>query len=192
MGPRQVEAMIDQDPDISSQITLWSQGGSKVIRGNMLVIPVGDALLYVQPLYLQATGTSASAPTLARVIVAANSQLVMRPTLDEAIKALDEPDASTVDTVVEDPNEAVAQAGTEATPTAGENQETATVDRSQLPADLQSLSDDELTAEALATLQRADEALTDGDPVTYQSEMNRLRLILEALNGGVATPVATP
>lgn len=191
-GPRQVEAMIDQDPDISSQITLWSQGGSKVIRGNMLVIPVGDALLYVQPLYLQATGTSASAPTLARVIVAANNQLVMRPTLDEAIKALDEPDASTVDTVVEDPNEAVAQAGTEATPTDGDSDETSTVDRSALPADLQALSDDELTAEALATLQRADQAMSDGDPVTYQSEMNRLRLILEALNGGVATPVATP
>lgn len=184
-GPRQVEAMIDQDPDISSQITLWSQGGSKVIRGNMLVIPVGDAMLYVQPLYLQATGTSAGAPTLARVIVVANNQVVMRPTLEEAIAALEDPQADTVGEVVADPNEAISQTQT------GTGDQTA-VDTSALPADLQGMSRDELIAESLATLERADKALDSGDPVTYQTEMNRLRLILEALNGEVATPVATP
>ena len=202
-GPRQIEAMIDQNPDISSQITLWGQGGSTVIRGNMLVIPVGDALLYVQPLYLQATGSSASAPTLARVIVAANDQVVMRPTLAEAIEALDDPAADTVGEVVEDPDVAVEQAsGTPATPVAEADEavepdepgdDTVAVDRSALPDDLAELSDQELADEAMETMNRADQALEDGDPVTYQKEMDRLRLILNALSGGeIATPVATP
>ena len=194
-GPRQIEAMIDQNPDISSQITLWSQGGSTVIRGNMLVIPVGDALLYVQPLYLQATGSSASAPTLARVIVAANNQVVMRPTLAEAIQALDDPAADTVGEIVEDPEVAVSQAaGAESTPAAVEDEsdaETLVVDRSDLPEDLAAMSDQEIAAEAMETMNRADEALSDGDPVTYQMEMDRLRVILQALSGG-ATPAATP
>ena len=197
-GPRQIEAMIDQNPDISSQITLWSQGGSKVIRGNMLVIPVGDSLLYVQPLYLQATGSSASAPTLARVIVSANNQVVMRPTLAEAIDALKDPEADTVGEVVEDPDVAISQASNvNATPVAEETEqtsqdETLEVDRSALPEDLAGMSDQELAVEAQATLGRADKALEDGDPVTYQMEMERLRLILDALSGTEATPVATP
>jgi len=52
-GPSQIEALIDQDPDISAQLSLWSQRGSDVIRGNLLVIPIGEALLYVEPLYLR-------------------------------------------------------------------------------------------------------------------------------------------
>lgn len=185
-GPRQVEAMIDQNPDISSQITLWSQGGSKVIRGNMLVIPIGDALLYVQPLYLQATGSSASAPTLARVIVVANNQVVMRPTLEEAIAALNDPSADAVGEIVENPEDttrpsASGDSGLE-------------IDRSVLPSDLAAMSDQELANEAMDTLTRADEAMSNGDPVTYQMEMDRLRLILNALSGdgSNATPVATP
>lgn len=198
-GPRQIEAMIDQNPDISSQITLWSQGGSTVIRGNMLVIPVGDALLYVQPLYLQATGSSASAPTLARVIVAANDQVVMRPTLAQAIEALDDPEAAVVDEIVENPEDAIGQSGDNAaTPVATESSQDddsgLEVDRSQLPEDLAAMSDQELAEEAMATMNRADDALANGDPVTYQKEMDRLRLILGALSGGseIATPVATP
>ena len=53
-GPKQIEARIDQDPVISSQLSLWNQQGSQVIRGNLLVIPLGNSLLYVEPLYLQA------------------------------------------------------------------------------------------------------------------------------------------
>lgn len=203
-GPRQIEAMIDQNPDISSQITLWSQGGSTVIRGNMLVIPVGDALLYVQPLYLQATGSSASAPTLARVIVAANNQVVMRPTLAEAIAVLDDPAADTVGEIVEDPDVAVSQAaGVDATPApedeaepeeAADEGDGIAIDRSALPDDLADLSEQDLADEAMDTLNRADQALADGDPVTYQLEMERLRLILEALSGGegIDMPDSTP
>src|SRR5450759_2185215 len=96
-GPSQVEATINQDPDISSQRTLWGQQGSQVIMGNLLVVPVEDSLLYVQPLYLQSTQTQL--PQLKRVIVfyrapapaggQGNAQQVvaMRPTLAEALTA---------------------------------------------------------------------------------------------------------
>jgi uncharacterized membrane protein (UPF0182 family) len=197
-GPRQIEAQIDQDPDISQQITLWGQGGSEVIRGNMLVIPINDAMLYVQPLYLQASGTSASAPRLARVIVAANDQVVMRPTLGEAIQALEDPGADTVDQIEENPDVAVEQAAGEtpvsgATPVPGES----SVDRSNLPADLAGMSDQELAQEALATLERAEQARLNLDSEAYNEELGRLQVILEALSGGdglgpAATPAATP
>ena len=83
-GPRQIEARIDQDPDISEQITLWSQAGSKVVRGNLLVIPIGDSLMYVEPLYLQAE--SGQLPELKRVIVSYENRLAMRKTLGEALR----------------------------------------------------------------------------------------------------------
>lgn len=199
-GPRQIEAQIDQDPDISQQITLWGQGGSDVIRGNMLVIPINDAMLYVQPLYLRASGTTASAPSLARVIVAANDQVVMRPTLGEAIAALDDPEAATVDEIVEDPDAAIEQAAegqpgdVSATPesTTSEPAEE-TVVRQNLPADLATMNNDQLAAEALATLQRAEQAQRDGEWETYGTELERLQTILEALAGDELTaPAATP
>jgi len=52
-GPTQIESRIDQDTDISQLLTLWSQRGSRVIRGNLLVIPINNSLLYVEPIYLQ-------------------------------------------------------------------------------------------------------------------------------------------
>ncbi len=82
-GPAQVDARINQDPEISRQITLWNQSGSRVIRGNLLVIPIKDAILYVQPLYLQATNSAL--PQLERVIVAFSDRIVMEPTFAEAL-----------------------------------------------------------------------------------------------------------
>ncbi len=82
-GPMQIEARIDQDPSISSRLTLWNQQGSQVIRGNLLVVPVADALLYIEPLYLQASGSGL--PELKRVIAAYGSRIAMEPTLDEAL-----------------------------------------------------------------------------------------------------------
>ena len=55
-GPSQVEAAVNQDPKVSEQLTLWEQGGRTAIMGNLLVVPIANALLYVQPLYLQSTG----------------------------------------------------------------------------------------------------------------------------------------
>ena len=85
-GPQLVESRIDNDTDISAQLTLWSQAGSRTIRGNLLVIPVGDAILYVEPLFLQA-GENAL-PELKRVIVASSDRVAMEQTLEAALEAL--------------------------------------------------------------------------------------------------------
>ncbi|MCF8010072.1 MAG: UPF0182 family protein [Clostridiales bacterium] len=85
-GPMQIEARINQDSNISQQISLWDQRGSNVIRGNLMVIPVKDSLLYVEPLYLQAE--QSKLPELRRVIVANGDQIVMEPSLDLALERL--------------------------------------------------------------------------------------------------------
>ena len=85
-GPFQIEARIDQNPDISQQLTLWSQKGSRVIRGDLLVIPIDDSLLYVEPVYLRAE--QGELPELRRVIVAYSKEVVMRPNLESALTAL--------------------------------------------------------------------------------------------------------
>ena len=85
-GPAQIEARIDQDPEISQLITLWSQSGSQVIRGNLLVLPIGEGILYVEPLYIQADQTSM--PQLRRVIVAYGDDLVMADSLENAFVSL--------------------------------------------------------------------------------------------------------
>ena len=85
-GPSQIESRIDNDPEISEQFTLWDQSGSRVVRGNLLVIPIGEALLYAEPIYLQAD--SLAFPELKRVILATGDNVVMEPTLDEAIRAI--------------------------------------------------------------------------------------------------------
>lgn len=85
-GPMQVESRINQDTTISQQLALWDQKGSSVIRGNLLVIPVKDALLYVEPIYLQAE--QSKMPELRRVIVAHGDRVVMEPTLELALKSI--------------------------------------------------------------------------------------------------------
>ena len=85
-GPQQIESRIESDPDISAQLSLWSQSGSQVIRGNLLVVPVDGTILYVEPLYLQAE--SNALPELRRVIVADSERVVMRVGIDEALTAL--------------------------------------------------------------------------------------------------------
>ncbi len=85
-GPAQVDALIDQNPEISEQLTLWDQHGSKVIRGRMVILPMGNSMLYVQPVYLVSTQTQI--PELARVIVSIGNQVVMDKTLRSAFKRL--------------------------------------------------------------------------------------------------------
>lgn len=85
-GPMQIEARIDQDANISEVLTLWNQQGSSVIRGNLLVIPIQESILYVEPLYLQAE--QSKMPELKRVVVAYNNIIVMRETLSEALMAV--------------------------------------------------------------------------------------------------------
>ncbi|NOZ80737.1 MAG: UPF0182 family protein [DPANN group archaeon] len=85
-GPLQIEAKFDQDSDISQLLTLWSQQGSRVTRGNLIVLPIEDALLYVEPLYLQAE--QGQLPQLKRVLVSDGDKVVMRKTLGDALESL--------------------------------------------------------------------------------------------------------
>ncbi|AOY96597.1 hypothetical protein BKK79_34290 [Cupriavidus sp. USMAA2-4] len=85
-GPYQIEARIQQNTEISQQISLWNQMGSRVIRGHLLVVPVENSILYVSPLYLRAA--SGQLPELKRVIAAYGDRVVMEDTLGEAIAAL--------------------------------------------------------------------------------------------------------
>jgi uncharacterized protein len=91
-GPFQIEALINQNTEISQQLTLWNQMGSRVIRGNLLVIPIDNSILYVSPLYLRAQ--HGQLPELKRVIAAYNDHVVMKETLPEALSALFETGAA--------------------------------------------------------------------------------------------------
>jgi uncharacterized membrane protein (UPF0182 family) len=85
-GPTQIVNRINQDTEISRQISLWDQRGSEVIRGHLLVIPIEESLIYVQPLYLRAEG--GRIPELKRVVVAYQNQVVMEETLEEGLSRL--------------------------------------------------------------------------------------------------------
>ncbi len=83
-GPMQIENKIDNDPDISREMTLWGQGGSTVIRGNLLVIPFKNSIFYVEPVYITSQN-DASLPEVKRIIVAYKDEISMAPTLEEAL-----------------------------------------------------------------------------------------------------------
>ncbi|MBU5449875.1 UPF0182 family protein [Acetivibrio sp. MSJd-27] len=109
-GTMQIANRIDSDPNISKEMTLWSQGGSSVTRGNMLVVPVKNSLLYVQPVYISSSNDS-SIPELKRVIVAYGDKIVMEATLEDCLMKLFnyklesdlQGEASTAPSVVEPP-----------------------------------------------------------------------------------------
>ena len=85
-GPMQIESRIEQDTEISQLLTLWGQLGSRVIRGDLLVIPIENSILYIEPVYLQAE--TSELPELKRVIVAFQDKIIMRENLEEALKEL--------------------------------------------------------------------------------------------------------
>ncbi len=86
LGPQQVETKIDQDSYLSGQLSLWDQRGSKVIRGNVLAIPVGETMIYVEPIYLQSE--TAAYPELRLVAIMHNDKLSYAESFDEALKGL--------------------------------------------------------------------------------------------------------
>ena len=85
-GPMQIEARINQQPNISAELTLWGQQGSSVIRGNLLIIPIAHSFLYVEPVYLQSE--KGQMPQLKRVIAVQNGRLEMQKDLDKALRAV--------------------------------------------------------------------------------------------------------
>ena len=173
-GPKQIEARIDQDPVISSQLSLWNQQGSQVIRGNLLVIPLGNSLLYVEPLYLQAA--SGRIPELKRVIIAVNDSVVMAPNLGLALVEVfgaglmqDE----TLAVLMGDPRVAAASTTTVPTDTAAP----ATVP----PAGAEGRSINQLILDANTTYQLALEAQRNGDWAAYGQHVAQLEAILTEL-----------
>jgi uncharacterized membrane protein (UPF0182 family) len=123
-GPKQAVARINQDPRISRQITLWSQHGSRVILGTLMVIPLKESLIYVQPLYRRAV--TGKIPELRRVIVAAENCIAMEPTLDASLARVFR-DAAPIGS----PTSRETPTGT---PETGENQATAESQRSNAQA----------------------------------------------------------
>ncbi|MFY9587314.1 MAG: UPF0182 family protein [Actinomycetota bacterium] len=158
-GPEQIQARINQDPAVSQQITLWNQSNSIVRYGNLLVIPIENSLLYVQPLYLEAS--ERALPELKRVVAVSGENIVMGESLDKALAALFGQGA---EAPIEGP-------GTVQPPPTG-------------------ASEDELIAEALQHLQRANDALRRGDLATYQREVDAAQDALERANR--ASPTPTP
>jgi uncharacterized membrane protein (UPF0182 family) len=86
LGPMQINARINQDQNISKDLTLWNQQGSQVLQGQTLVLPVGDTFLYVSPIYLQAT--QARMPQLKKVVLAVGNRLIYADTYEEALAQL--------------------------------------------------------------------------------------------------------
>jgi uncharacterized membrane protein (UPF0182 family) len=172
-GPSQVEARVDQDPEISAQISLWNQRGSRVIRGNLIVIPMGTSFLYVEPLYLLAE--TSELPELKRVIVASGDRLAMRETLEEALVALIEAGP----TVTEAVNEAALQEAAAA--------ETASPTATPGAAPVIDETMQALIDQAGAHFAAAEQAQREGDWATYGQELEALGNVLEqlqALSGG--------
>ncbi len=166
-GPQQVEARINQEPDISKEISLLDQAGSQVILGNFLIIPIENTLLYVEPLYVQAVNSPF--PELKRVIVASQNGVVMRPSLNEAIAALISGGAPSTTAPV---TNGAAPGQTSPPATGG--------------------SDATQAAAALTHYQRAQDALKTGDWATFGSELAQVQQILQQLSGSPPTPTAQP
>ena len=81
----QVENFISQEPEISQQISLWNTQGSRVLRGNLLILPMNDSLLYVEPIYIQSEDEKTAIPELRRVVIGYGNQVVWGESLDEAL-----------------------------------------------------------------------------------------------------------
>jgi uncharacterized protein len=86
-GPAQINALINQDPDIAEQFTLWDQAGSQIVRGKMIILPVGRSVLFIQPVYLRAT-SRVKIPELQRIIMSEGSVVVMEKSIQGAYLAL--------------------------------------------------------------------------------------------------------
>ncbi len=85
-GPMQVENFISQEPDISQQISLWNTQGSRVLRGNLLILPMNNSLLYVEPIYIQSEDEKTAIPELRRVVIGYENEVVWGASLDEALQ----------------------------------------------------------------------------------------------------------
>jgi len=153
-GPRQIDARIDQDSYISQQITLWSQRGSQVLRGRLLIIPIESSLLYIQPLYLAAEDKG-GLPELRRVIVAYENDVVMEENLEQAMAAL--------------------FGGRKAVPAAAV--------AAEAPSTVKKSSIQDLAKEAAQVFERARTLQRQGDWAGYGEQLKNLEHILKQMTG---------
>ena len=178
-GPGQVQNKYDSDEKIATQLNLLNQADSTVIRGNLLTLPVGGGLLYVQPVYVQGTG-SASYPVLRSVLTAFGDKVGFASTLEESLKQLISDDGSSTRPSPGggdggDGSQSGAQSGSTAQP--------------RTPTVAQALAD------ASAAMRDADSALKRGDWSAYGEAQNRLKEALnraEAAQAAAGTPAPTP
>jgi hypothetical protein len=167
-GPRQIAGKINQDPDISKQLSLWNQQGSEVVWGTLLVIPIENSLLYVRPLYLR---SQAKIPELKNVIVAYGSQIVMAETLRQALIQIFGPAVAAalpVDRLQSDARSVVPS--TAGAPVAG-----APVEPAVTAPTIESL-----VAQAKAHMDKANKALKEGDFAIYGEEMKKVQEAIDA------------
>jgi uncharacterized membrane protein (UPF0182 family) len=113
-GPLQIEARIDQNAQLSGQFTLWNQQGSRVLRGHLLVIPIGSSLMYVEPVYLQAERSPM--PELRLVVLATQEKLGYGQSFEEAMNSLFGEAAKTAAPGSEEKSKPSAEKGPEAQP----------------------------------------------------------------------------
>ncbi|MDQ3700992.1 MAG: UPF0182 family protein [Chloroflexota bacterium] len=177
-GPAQIEALIDQETTISSQLTLWNQQGSRVVRGNLLVIPIGASTLYVEPIYLQSEGSRL--PELKRVIVATGNRLVMEPTLEEGLARLFGADVGL-------PGPATTASGTAGSVAPVTSATGAVPQVPQVPG-APPVGTSDAAREARAAYQRALEALRGGDFGRFGDELRALDERLRELEQATASP----
>lgn len=164
-GPMQIEARIDQDDHISQWITLRNQQGSTVLRGDLLVIPIKDSILYVEPIYLEATQTQL--PELKQVIVSFGKRLTMKPDLRSALYE--------VFGVTKD-RAAAREAARKARRSPAPAAPPATI---ELPAGLEGAR--QLVDRAKAHYEAAQKKVGKGDWAGYGSEQDRLKKVLDQL-----------
>ena len=175
-GPSQVEARITNDPAISAQLTLWDQAGSEVIRGNLLVVPIKDTVMYFEPLYLQAS--QSPLPELTRVIVSYADKVAMEPTLAEALSQIfgipGEPESTTTTT---------PGSTTPSTGSPGSTTSTSTTSTTQPTGPTTTLGSDAQTLieQANQLYEAAIEAQQRGDWAEYGRQLEELGRVLEAL-----------
>ena len=163
-GPEQVEAQIDQNTEISKEFSLWNSSGTTYRRGNMFIIPINSSILYVEPVYLEATNSSI--PEVKRIIVAYDDKIAYEETLAECLVSLfgDEA-ASGIDSSGGSVNE----------------QQSANEETGQGTSTTSELSQTELIQKAASAYDNAQSALQQGDWAAYGEYMDELEDALSQL-----------
>ena len=168
-GPAIVNARINQEPEVSQLITLLSRAGSEVLLGNLVIIPVEQSLIYIRPLYVQATGANA-VPELKKVIVAFGDRIAVRDTFRDALVAVFGAAPETL----------------EEGPAGGSSPATAPTAPGDTSSETRRLLD-----QAARAFAEADAALRAGDPIEYARKVQEGRHLFEQGRQATSTPIAT-